>query len=66
MNLISLSTPLISLDCFAFDTETTGLDTKSARIVQIAGIRLRGAAETDEAPFDSLVNPGGGRADCSV
>jgi hypothetical protein len=30
------ATPLVGLDAVVIDTETTGLDTKSARIVQMA------------------------------
>ena len=33
----SYSTPLISLDAVALDTETTGLDARIARLVQIGG-----------------------------
>lgn len=40
-----------------FDTETTGLDPETDRIVQIAGVRLRGGRDTGER-FETLVNPG--------
>lgn len=50
--------PLIALDAVAFDTETTGLDTRTARIVQVGGVAIaRGAVWPDQS-FESLVNPG--------
>lgn len=51
------ATPLSALDAVALDLETTGLDTKAARIVQIAGV---GWNAGDVAPngFTSLVRPG--------
>ena len=33
------ATPLVGLDAVVVDTETTGLDTRSARIVQMAAVR---------------------------
>ena len=35
------STPLIALDAVAVDTETTGLDIKTARLVQFGAVRIR-------------------------
>ena len=32
--------PLSAVDAVVFDTETTGLDVKTARIVQIGAVRL--------------------------
>lgn len=50
--------PLIALEAVAFDTETTGLDTHTARLVQIGGVAVaRGTVRPDEA-FESLVRPG--------
>jgi len=52
------STPLISLDAAVLDTETTGLDASTARIVQIGVLRLaKGKLEAD-AHFERLVDPG--------
>jgi DNA polymerase-3 subunit epsilon/CBS domain-containing protein len=48
------STPLLGLDAVVVDTETTGLDARTARLVQIGAVRLDGAPEQ----FDRLVNPG--------
>ncbi len=58
MNDISLSTPLAALDAVALDTETTGLDVKSARIIQIGAVRLLGATILSEQRLDCLINPG--------
>ena len=35
------ATPLLALDAVAIDTETTGLDARNARIVEIARIKLQ-------------------------
>ncbi|HTO81165.1 MAG TPA: DUF294 nucleotidyltransferase-like domain-containing protein [Methylomirabilota bacterium] len=51
-------TPLISLEAVALDTETTGLDARSARLVEIAVLKLRGETILAEQPFVRLVNPG--------
>jgi DNA polymerase-3 subunit epsilon/CBS domain-containing protein len=50
--------PLVGLDAVVIDTETTGLDTRSARIVQMAAVRIvKGSVVADE-PFVTLVDPG--------
>jgi DNA polymerase-3 subunit epsilon/CBS domain-containing protein len=50
--------PLIALDAVVLDTETTGLDPASARIVEIGAVRLaEGRVDTENA-FHSLVRPG--------
>ena len=54
----SYSTPLLALDAVVLDTETTGLDARNARIVQIAAVRLAHAALQEEQRFETLVNPG--------
>lgn len=56
--MLANATPLVALDAVALDTETTGLDTAKARIVQIGAVRIvRGRILTDE-PFERLVAPG--------
>lgn len=49
--------PLLSLSAVVLDTETTGLDTARARVVQIGAVRLN-HGEIEGAGFDRLVNPG--------
>src|SRR5215510_4241090 len=52
------STPLIALEAIALDTETTGLDARVARIVEIATLKLRGEHIIADESFQRLVNPG--------
>jgi DNA polymerase-3 subunit epsilon/CBS domain-containing protein len=49
--------PLVGLPVAIVDTETTGLDTRHDRIIQVAALRMTGT-EIDGDPLDSLVNPG--------
>jgi CBS domain-containing protein len=56
---ISPAMPLMAIPAVALDTETTGLDTATARVVQIATIPLTGIhTPGTEAAFERLVNPG--------
>ncbi len=50
-------TGLSDVTCVVFDTETTGLDPATDRIVQIAGLRITRGHLTGER-FETLVNPG--------
>ena len=50
--------PLIALHAVALDTETTGLDVRADRLVQIGALRLTGAEPHPEDRFEALVNPG--------
>jgi len=52
------TTPLDRLPVVILDTETTGLDTTSARIVSIAGFRAEGRRLADGPLFDRLIDPG--------
>ncbi len=57
MRRMNGATPLMALDAVAVDTETTGLDTASARIVQIGAVSVaKGEVKPDEH-FESLVDP---------
>lgn len=58
MARFNTSTPLISLEAVVLDTETTGLDARTARIVQIGAVRVREGALVSDGSFDHLVNPG--------
>ncbi|MGI9450992.1 MAG: 3'-5' exonuclease, partial [Geminicoccaceae bacterium] len=57
MPAVSNSTPLMSLSAVVLDTETTGLDANSARIIQIGAVRLVLGNLRIEESFDELVNP---------
>ena len=50
--------PLGSVDAVAFDTETTGLDTRNSRIIEIAGIRLVAGRIEHDSVIEDLINPG--------
>ncbi|CAD7030890.1 DNA polymerase III subunit epsilon [Pseudorhizobium endolithicum] len=52
------SAPLIALDTVVLDTETTGLDVRQDRIVQIGAIRMHGADILETQVFDVIINPG--------
>jgi DNA polymerase-3 subunit epsilon/CBS domain-containing protein len=58
MAAASYSTPLVALDAVVLDTETTGLDARSARIVQVGAIRVSGTKLLAEPRYERLVNPG--------
>lgn len=58
MNRATGATPLIALTAMAIDTETTGLDTAKARIIQIGGIEIAQGRVRAERCLDILVNPG--------
>lgn len=49
--------PLVAVPAIVLDTETTGLDVKTARIIEIAAVRLRNSEILDDR-FDALVDPG--------
>ena len=54
----TFSTPLIALDAVVLDTETTGLDARKARLVQIGAVRLKRGNLDAAQRFESLINPG--------
>lgn len=51
-------TPLDSLPTLVFDSETTGLDVRSDRIVSLGGIRLHGRRSFPATRFEELIDPG--------
>ncbi len=58
MAAVTNATPLISLDAVVIDTETTSLDPRKARVLEIAGIRIVGGRINAGHVFHSLANPG--------
>jgi CBS domain-containing protein len=58
MAIVSNATPLIALDAFVIDTETTGLDPAKARIVEIGALPLKGGKLDEKSALRRLVNPG--------
>lgn len=54
---LDYATPLVALDAVVVDTETTGLDTSRARIVEFAALPLEQGVIAD-AGFSQRVNPG--------
>lgn len=53
----SSSTPLAALDGVVLDTEATGLDSTSARIMQIAAVRVHAMKLVESEVFERLVKP---------
>ena len=51
-------TPLVSLNAVVFDTETTGLDTTKARIIQVGAIKISSGRLDETHTFERYVNPG--------
>jgi CBS domain-containing protein len=58
MAIVSNATPLIALEAFVIDTETTGLDPAKARVVEIAALPLRAGRLDEQGALRHLVNPG--------
>jgi DNA polymerase-3 subunit epsilon/CBS domain-containing protein len=52
------SIPLLSLDAIAFDSETTGLDTSKARMIQLGAVRIVHGEVAATSSFQQLINPG--------
>ena len=58
MSGANFSTPMAAIDATVIDTETTGLDAATARIVQIGAVKIEAGQLNVESAFDVLVNPG--------
>ena len=52
------SIPLLSLNAVAFDSETTGLDTSRARMIQLGAVRIVHGEVDSAQSFQQLINPG--------
>jgi CBS domain-containing protein len=50
-------TPLVALPTLVLDLETTGLDVRNDRVIQVAAIYMQGDRLTDRFEIDTLVNP---------
>ena len=57
MAAVTNATPLIALDAVVIDTETTGLDPRKARLVEIGAVRLASGRIEPGDTFRSLVQP---------
>ncbi|MEE8365397.1 MAG: DUF294 nucleotidyltransferase-like domain-containing protein [Gammaproteobacteria bacterium] len=57
-NIKTGAIPLVSLNLIAFDTETTGLDTSRARIIQLGAVKIERGQVDLARSFQQLVNPG--------
>lgn len=55
---IPSSTALAALPAVSLDLETTGLDVRSARVVQVGAVTMLGPRVLAEPRLDSLVHPG--------
>ncbi len=51
-------TPLIALPALVLDLETTGLDVRADRVVQIGAVAMRGVHAVDGVELDQLIDPG--------
>jgi len=49
--------PLLSLDAVVIDTETTGLDPRKARVIELAGVRLSAGKLVADDSFRQLLRP---------
>jgi len=54
----SAAIPLLSLNAVAFDSETTGLDTSKARMIQLGAVRIVKGEIDHSQSFQQLINPG--------
>ncbi|MGY3618887.1 DUF294 nucleotidyltransferase-like domain-containing protein [Bradyrhizobium sp. USDA 10063] len=57
MDRTSGAAPLLSLDAVVIDAETTGLDPRKARVIELAGVRLSAGKLVDGGSFRQLLRP---------
>ncbi|MGQ0684463.1 DUF294 nucleotidyltransferase-like domain-containing protein [Bradyrhizobium sp.] len=50
--------PLLGLDAVVIDTETTGLDPRKSRVIELAAVRLEAGQLVDGDSFRQLIRPG--------
>ena len=58
MDRMSGGAPLLALDAAVIDTETTGLDPRKARVIELAAVRLSAGKLVDDNRFRQLLRPG--------
>ena len=58
MDRTSGGAPLLSLDAVVIDTETTGLDPRKARVIELAGVRLSAGKLVDRRLVPSIAAAG--------
>lgn len=58
MGRVNRHTPLAQLTAVVLDSETTGLDVASVRLLQIGAVRVEAGRVLADQTFDVLVNPG--------
>ena len=54
----AMRAPLIGLDAVVIDTETTGLDARKARLLEVAVVRIVGGRTEPDSAWRRLVQPG--------
>ena len=59
MDRTSGGAPLLSLDAVVIDTETTGLDPRKARVIELAGVRISAGKLAGDGSFRQLLRPAG-------
>ena len=57
MNSTGGVAPLLSIDAVVIDTETTGLDPRKARVIELAGVRLQAGKLQAGGQFRQLLRP---------
>jgi CBS domain-containing protein len=57
MDRMSGGAPLLSLDAVVIDTETTGLDPRKARVIELAAVRLSVGKLIADEKFRQLLRP---------
>ena len=53
-----LAAPLVAMDLVVLDTETTGLDVRRDRVIELAGVWVRAGKVREDETFSSLIDPG--------
>ena len=57
MASVTNATPLIALDAVVIDTETTGLDPRKARVIEVAAVRIVAGRIESAQSLRRLINP---------